>query len=217
MLPSSVTPPFFPPDTIHRRTKRSAHLGQVVLLVQQRPPLLTLSHKGTQTCCGEGHRGGLGAGWALLSQPWTLQAAGCTRPAPGAWRGGGGGGVSACSGGCRAQGDGQDRQLGAAGWGLGDRATLPGVRAQRALQEGHGSPGQPWVAATQQDEPFAQAFLHVSCALAAHWVLGTQPARERGRRLKSQGGLRSSSPSPASLDPTPASTPPAPPPASVTR
>lgn len=85
--PSSVTPSPSPCPTIPRRTKHSAHLGQVVLLVQQRPPLLTLSHKGTQTCCGEGHGGGLGAGWTLLSQPWALQAAGCTWPAPGAWRG----------------------------------------------------------------------------------------------------------------------------------
>lgn len=42
--------------------------------------------------------------------------------------------------------------LGSAGWkgmvgmdGVG--ATLPGVRAQRALKKGHGAPGQPSVAA----------------------------------------------------------------------
>lgn len=124
---------------------------------------------------------GTAGSWMHTAGPWSMES------------GGGGGGVSACSGGCRAQGDGQDQQLGAAGWGLGDRATLPGVHAQRALQEGHGSPGQPRVAATQQDEPFAQAFLHVSRALAAHWVLSAQPARERGRGLRLRGGLRSSS------------------------
>lgn len=76
------------PDPTHthppRRARRSAHLGQVVLLVQHRPPLLALTHEGAQTRGGEGHRGGLGAGRDLLGQPRALQAAGRARPAPGA-------------------------------------------------------------------------------------------------------------------------------------
>lgn len=76
------------PDPTHthppRRARRSAHLGQVVLLVQHRPPLLALAHKGAQTRGGEGHCGGLGAGRDLLGQPRALQAAGRARAAPAA-------------------------------------------------------------------------------------------------------------------------------------
>lgn len=57
--------------------------------------------------------------------------------------------------------------LGTAGWkgmvgmdGVGN--TLPGVRAQRALKKGHGATRQPSVAAAEQDEPLAQAFLQVA-------------------------------------------------------
>lgn len=89
------------------------------------------------------------------------------------------------------------------GGGEGGRATLPGVCAECTLKKGHGSPRQPRIAATQQDEPLAQAFLHVSHALAAHWVLCAQPVQERDRGVRSHGDLRSSSWIPYPLWPLP--------------
>lgn len=86
------------------RAGSSAHLSQVVLLVQQRPPLLSLAHEGAQPRSGEGHRRrGPGARRPLLGQPWALQAAGGAGPAPGAvsrsraggWRDGTGAGHGA--------------------------------------------------------------------------------------------------------------------------
>ena len=79
------------------------------------------------------------------------------------------------------------------GWEVGDKTTLPRVCTQCTLQEGQGAPRQPSIAATQQDEPFAQASLHVSSALAAHRVLGTQPTQVRHRGLGSHRDLRSPS------------------------
>lgn len=161
-----------------RQGQASARLGQVVLLVQQRPPLLALAHEGAQTRGGEGHGRGLGAGRALLGQPRALQAAGRTRPAPGAQEGASatlrklGPGGSGGTGGAK--------WAGRAGRGRG-RAALPGVGAQSAPEEGHCAPGQARVAAAQPDEPLAQALLQVAHPLAAHRVLGAQPVGEDQR------------------------------------
>ena len=143
-------------------------------------------HEGTQTRSGEGHNGRLRAGWAFLSQPWALQAAGSTRPAPAAWR-------VATGGQPALAGAGHSGVSTMGGWEVGDKTTLPRVCTQCTLQEGQGAPRQPSIAATQQDEPFAQASLHVSSALAAHRVLGTQPTQVRHRGLGSHRDLRSPS------------------------
>lgn len=143
----------------------SAHAGRAVFLVEQCPPLLALSHKHAQTRGWEGHRRGLGAGWALLRQPRTLQAAGRTRPGPG---------------------DTEGRRLPRSPLPRAGQRTaawarpswwrcLPGVHTQCASEEGHSAPRQAGIAAAQLDEPLAQALLRVSRSLTAHRVLSAQP------------------------------------------
>lgn len=61
----------------------SAHLGQVVPLVQQRPSLLAIAHEDAQSRGREGHGRGPRTRRALLCQPRALQAAGRAGPAPG--------------------------------------------------------------------------------------------------------------------------------------
>lgn len=71
------------------------------------------------------------------------------------------------------------------GWG---GAALPRVSAQSAPQKSHGSSRQPRIAATQTDQPLAQAFLQVACPFTAHGVLRAQPARVGVRGLRSPSG-----------------------------
>lgn len=173
----------------------SAHLGQVVPLVQQRPSLLAIAHEDAQSRGREGHGRGPRTRRALLCQPRALQAAGRAGPAPGTdkqrvaqrlegcgegeWkRGEGRGGERAEGKGSSGAGrDGRRRGRGEEG---GEGRALPGLGAQSAAQEGHGAPGQPRVAAAQPDQPLAQSSLQVACTLAAHRVLGAQPAQVAG-------------------------------------
>lgn len=138
-------------------------MGQVVFLVQQCPPLFALSHKDAQTSGWEGHCRRLGAGWALLRQPRALQAAGCTRPDPGAH------GRAAFT--TLPPAGQRTRAWARQSW----RSCSPGVHTQCALEEGHSTPRQPGIAAAQLDEPLAQALLRVSNSLTAHRVLSAQP------------------------------------------